>query len=374
MASVFQHTRGGWYLQIRMKSGRRKQVYLGLITKKQSNTFAAHVSALERANRLNIEATEAVQWALGLETTLQEQLRESGVLRVSKVVDWKLSNWIDRVIEKHTGKGSTPKGLKTAKKHWIALLGDRSLTATTTGDCREGAEYLAATYSSSHANRLCERGKMFFQLAVDHKLIPKNPFDGIKFVSRKIDKQRQCYVTHQNFTKIVENARHQEARVLFLLARYGGLRVPSEPLSLVWNHCDWNAERISIPNETKTGFRILPMFPEIKSALFTLWDMAPDKSTEVFTIARKSAGTTWAEWLTEAITKANQTRWPKLWMNLRASCRTDLEDRFPSHVCDAWLGHSTKVARDHYLRVTPDHWKEAKRTVTTPCAQSSAQQ
>ena len=31
----------------------------------------------------------------------------------------------------------------------------------------------------------------------------------------------------------------------------------------------------------------------------------------------------------------------------------------PSHVIDAWLGHSTKVAERHYLLVTDDHWQRA---------------
>jgi len=26
-------------------------------------------------------------------------------------------------------------------------------------------------------------------------------------------------------------------------------------------------------------------------------------------------------------------------------------------VCDAWIGHSTAVARESYLQVTEDHWR-----------------
>ena len=33
-----------------------------------------------------------------------------------------------------------------------------------------------------------------------------------------------------------------------------------------------------------------------------------------------------------------------------------MQDQSPSHVIDAWLGHSTKVAEKHYLQVTEDHW------------------
>ena len=38
---------------------------------------------------------------------------------------------------------------------------------------------------------------------------------------------------------------------------------------------------------------------------------------------------------------------------------TDAQELFPSHMIDAWLGQSTKVAERHYLLVTDDHWKRA---------------
>jgi hypothetical protein len=51
--------------------------------------------------------------------------------------------------------------------------------------------------------------------------------------------------------------------------------------------------------------------------------------------------------------------WPKLFQNLRVSRRTELQEQYPSHAIDAWLGHSTKVAEAHYLIVTDDHWSRA---------------
>lgn len=58
--------------------------------------------------------------------------------------------------------------------------------------------------------------------------------------------------------------------------------------------------------------------------------------------------------------------WPKLWVNLRASCRTDVEEEFPTHVCNAWLGHSKAVADKHYLRVKPEYIAKANGESGTP--------
>lgn len=37
--------------------------------------------------------------------------------------------------------------------------------------------------------------------------------------------------------------------------------------------------------------------------------------------------------------------------------------RYPSHVCDTWMGHSSKVAAKHYLQVTDAHWKRASTEI-----------
>lgn len=39
--------------------------------------------------------------------------------------------------------------------------------------------------------------------------------------------------------------------------------------------------------------------------------------------------------------------------------RADLQELFPDHVINAWLGHSGAVAEKHYLQVTDEHWRLA---------------
>lgn len=56
-------------------------------------------------------------------------------------------------------------------------------------------------------------------------------------------------------------------------------------------------------------------------------------------------------------------------MNLRASCRTDLQERFPDHVINTWLGHSSRIAERHYLQTTDAHWERA--TTEEPVATAS---
>ena len=59
--------------------------------------------------------------------------------------------------------------------------------------------------------------------------------------------------------------------------------------------------------------------------------------------------------------RAGVQPWPRLFHALRASCQTDLANRFPAPVVCEWLGNSWAVARQHYLQVTEEHFEQAIR-------------
>lgn len=44
---------------------------------------------------------------------------------------------------------------------------------------------------------------------------------------------------------------------------------------------------------------------------------------------------------------------------LRKTRRNELEERFPGHVVNEWMGHTKEVAESNYLEVTPEHWQKA---------------
>ena len=50
-----------------------------------------------------------------------------------------------------------------------------------------------------------------------------------------------------------------------------------------------------------------------------------------------------------------------MFVNLRSSCRTDLEDNFRETVINARIGHSTKIGQKHYSQVRPSDWEKANR-------------
>ena len=158
-------------------------------------------------------------------------------------------------------------------------------------------------------------------------------------------------------------------RLILALSRFGGLRVPSEIFVLKWGDVDLNKGRFLI-HSPKTehhpdgASRVCPIFPELRPYFEEALLAASDgsgrvpASQHVVATHRTPCGNMATQFL-RFIEKAKLTPWPKLWHNLRATRQTELENQFPTHVVCKWLGNSPRVAAQHYLRVTEDHFSLA---------------
>jgi integrase len=362
MTSPWKHARGGWYVSVVLPSRRRAQLYLGKCTKKQAGSIAAMIESLRLSNALGQQPPpETLHWCDSIENpSLRKRLIELGLLRTPTVrLDWRLGEWFDHYIAFRADmKPNTIKGFKTARRAAVNSLGDMLLSDITIAQARQYARDMGTAYSSEHASKVVERARQVLQMAVESRVLVANPFADVAITSRP-DEARQHYVDVTKAAAVLKACEHQHARAVFALARWCGLRVPHEVHALEWSHVDLEAGRLTIPVDTKTGARVLPLFPQARAELEALRKVTPIDSIHVIDRARSSPGTTYREWLLAAIAAAGLSKWEKLWINLRASCRTDLQKKFPSHVCDVWLGHSTRVAEDHYLQVTPEDWQKA---------------
>jgi integrase len=360
--SIYRHRRGGWYVAIHLPTERRAQIYLGAVTQAQAETVDRMIQQLRLAYSLGVDpAPDVLTWSRRIDRKLAQKLVSIGMLEAA-TAQQELT--IDQLLESYLRERSdyspkTLKGWRTAQKHLISAFGGWKISEITPAAAKKYARDLAGKYSADHARKLVERASQLFKHAIDAKITAENPFLGLK-IGRKRDKSRAFYLDIATAEAVLAACTHQHARTLFALARFCGLRVPHEVLALRWTDIDWDQARLTIAADTKTGRRLVPLFPIALAELQQLRREVPLDSEHIFDRARASSATTWREWLLAAISGAGLSGWPKLWHNLRASCRTDLEDRFPSHVCDAWLGHSTRVAKDHYLQVTPEHWADAR--------------
>lgn len=163
--------------------------------------------------------------------------------------------------------------------------------------------------------------------------------------------------------KLLDACPDAEWRAILALARYGGLRCPSEALALEWGHILWDRNTMTVPcvktaSTTGEAYRVVPLFPEVRAALEELFELAPEGSRSVITRYR-SAEQNLRTQFGRICRKAGVPMPSKPFINLRASRATELVEEFPSHVCAAWLGHSEKIADAHYRQVNEQHFARA---------------
>jgi integrase len=248
---------------------------------------------------------------------------------------------------------------------------DCPLEAFTKGDAERWHRVMINSgLSPNTAGQHIKRCRQMMKLALEDELITRNPFIGVK-IDLRSDVSKNRFVDRAMAEAVLEACPDQEWRVLFALARYGGLRCPSEVLALRWSDINWERNRFKV-RASKTarygkGERIVPLWPELRAELDTLFElMAPGTDCPadsfVITIYRCSE-TNLRTRFSSIIDKAGVTRWPKPFIALRASRRTELErsGSFANHVLNEWFGHSADVADTYYLQVTEDDFATAIR-------------
>jgi integrase len=205
--------------------------------------------------------------------------------------------------------------------------------------------------------------RQMFRRAVRWKMLDANPFDDVKAGSQS-NKSREHFVSQDDAHKVLDACPDAQWRLLFALSRFGGLRCPSESLSLRWADVRWAADEVDerlVVRSPKTEhlegreLRPVPLFKELRPYLREAFDQAEPGAEYVISRYRDLRCNLRTQ-LERIIERAGVKPWPRLWHNLRSTRQTELCERFPDHVVCAWLGNTRAVARSHYLQVTDMHF------------------
>ena len=254
-----------------------------------------------------------------------------------------------------------------AKNRLVAFFGaDKDISTITKADVTELKAGLLEKYAEATVGRTLKRGKQFFAHAVDSKIMDVNPFDKVR-VPGQSNKERMYFVNREVSKKVLDACPDKWWRLIFSLARFGGLRIPSELVGLKWSDILWDRERIRIESPKTArigkGERLIPMFPELKGILQECFEAASEKAIYIFD-RKITAATNLRKRLFGIIRNSGEKPWPKLFQNLRASRETELAGEYPIHVTTSWLGNSPAVAMAHYLQVTDADFLKASMGVS----------
>ena len=344
----------------------RKGIYLTNIkSKRDANTITALVSELENSFNLGLPHNE--QLLLRIEkirdTKLESKLVAAGLLEETLTAT--LDDFIDDLISKrqHDLAESTLNKWRIIRRSLIKFFGkDKQVTSITMGDAEDfklalQAEGLA---EATIAKRI-RISRQWFENAVKHELIRKNPFRDITTGSEANDARRH-YIEAKDVETIIDTTSCREWKVIISLWRFGGLR-KDEVLHLTWNDILWPQKKIRVTSpKTKRhgkGERIIPLWPQIETHLEELSQHAKVGTTRIIT--KYAPGQNLYTEFMRLVTRAGFERWPRLIQNLRSSCQNDLErDGHRPTVVAAWIGNSVATANKHYLGVDDSDFAKAK--------------
>jgi integrase len=353
----------------------RRTIYLGRFPKRDAETIRVHVEAIVSSRKAgNPLGRLTADWL----TTIGDELH--GKLVAVHLAESRTSKEPEpepepsqtlKTLHDEFDK-SKLKAKEATRTHWEHtwrnlrefFTENKDIEKITEADAGTWVEWLDVEQKLSLPTRRkrCGNAKQFFKFAVRKRLIPSNPFGWIKS-SNVTNRTRNFFLTRDDAQKVLEVCPDWEWRLLFALSRYGGLRCPSEHLSLRWADVDWVRDRmlvISPKTEHHPGgqSRVIPIFPELRPFLEDARELAePDAEHVIARYRRRNSNL--ATQLKRIIKRAGLRPWPKLFNNLRSTRQTELEESFPSHVVCAWLGNSQPIARKHYLQVTDDHFARA---------------
>ena len=341
----------------------RRSVRVGRMSDRAADRFLEKVEAIEAAQRLNQSIDpQLAGWVADLPDDMHDRLARVELVapRAPKInaptLDEHCTLYIDR--RRSEIKPRSIALLEQTRDRLCAHIGCKTRIDAIGPDDAAGwrASMLDKGASEATVRLHTRNAKAMLSAAVEWELIDRNPF--AKLRSQSVAANRDRHVSEAEAVRVLEALPDARWRVLFALARFGGLRVPSETHGLTWDRIDWERHRMTVyaPKAHRRGrsadeaCRVVPIVPRLYEALRAAYEAAEPGSVRVVDLSRNNLPRT----IKAAAKRASVPAWPHLFQTLRRSCETDWATEHPQHAVSAWLGHSEAVSHRHYLQVTDD--------------------
>ena len=280
MASIARDANGCKRIQFVARDGSRKAIRLGKCSQRDAESFKLKVETLLSANMLgNSPDRDTSRWLADLSDELHIKLVAVRLVEPREPVNpcLTLDAWLTKYLDQRKSElkpGSLDRLNATAKR-MRAFFGNTTrlneLTPNGAADWR--AAMLAEGLSETTVRNRARDAKTIFNAAVDRELIGNSPFRKLK--SSVVAANRDRYVSPDEAGAILTACPSHDWRVLFGLARFAGLRTPSETHRLTWADVDWARKRLTVYAPKTDSTRIVPITADLLPILQAAFDEAP---------------------------------------------------------------------------------------------------
>jgi len=394
MASVAKEGNGGRrrILFIDPTDGRRKTLRLGKCSERAADSVCRHLEELVSA-RISGHAINpaTAAWLTEISDALHERLAKVGLVeRRDKTPVAMLGEFTADYIESRRGdaKPRTIINLNVSRRELVRFFGeDRPMGEITSGHAIEfRSAMLGRGLADNTVRRHLGRARQFFAAAIDKGLIQKNPFihKQIKVAVRG-NPDRRHFIPREVIDRVLAVCEDDiQWQAIIALARFGGLRTPSETLALRWSDIDWANNLITVrcpklERLERHATRTIPLFAELQPILLRAHGESPTGNDFVIHGKLRDGCGNWRTQFERLIRRSGQEPWGCLFQNCRSSREVELSEVFPWFTVCSWIGHSRAVAAEHYMSVPAEHIARAiagenSRMGREKAAQNPAQQ
>ncbi|MCW5768680.1 MAG: tyrosine-type recombinase/integrase [Phycisphaeraceae bacterium] len=380
MASVTTRPNGSRFITFRDARGAARHITLGQVQKRYADAVKVRVEDLAAAALHGHSPTdETCRWLSTLEERLYSKLVAVGL--VPDRQNATIGELVSAYISEREGE-LKPESIRKLRQTEVKLLEffdkDRPARQIAVEEAVAWRRSLKDLGLSEAAIRTHSgNAKTMLAEAKRRKAIDANPFETLRSGSTPSKYTR--YVTPDEIDRVIDACPDSEWRLAFGLARYAGLRVPSETQGLTWADVDFERGRLTV-HSPKTerweghGQRVVPITPKLMALLQERFDSMPEGEPRLVTIGGKGAVIRRVRRIWAA---AGVEPWARLWQTLRSSCEKEWAMTYPQFAVSKWIGHSITISGKHYANSVPDELfdRAASATPTTaaPCAQRQAQ-
>ncbi len=367
-------------------TGKRQTIRLGKLPKKLAESVKLKIESLLAAKIAGLPIdSQTAGWLSEIGDVIHDKLAKVGLVEPREkitAIEWTVGSFLEHYFSTlGQQKRMTALNYGRARRLLEEFFGkERRIDTIHEGDADDYKAWLLAPtksrkgFAPASASVDLRRARQFFKAAVRRRVIDRNPFEEVRCGSQA-NPSRKHFVKRETIEAVLAACPNHDWRLIFAFARYAGLRIPSELEELKWSDVNWERNRITVRVPKKSHLagheeRIVPIFAELRPYLEAAFDAAEPGA--VYVVPRARGGRNLRRYAEQVLERASVPKWPKLFVNLRASREIELLETFPAHVVFAWLGHTAAVARSHYLSTTDADFDRAASNPAHYPAQSGA--
>lgn len=286
---------------------------------------------------------------------VQQMAVEHGVNPALKSSDrGRLHDWCDRYLKVRSASldDATVKSQRRTVDLLQKFFGNVTIDDVSRSDATDWRSSLAGEgLAESTICKHVRTAKVIMNHAVSEQVAGANPFSHLVGTAPTPERWDRTMVSLQDVEAVAATC--PLAGRLALVGYFSGLRT-SEAVHLRWDHVE--GDRLVVEprggkRTTKQRMRVVRVEPGLRSA-FEQWERRTITACGVLE-ANQASST--HRLMQSACDRAGVDRFTM--QDLRRTRDTIWHGSVPSHVACAWMGHSERVAREHYLSIPENYYR-----------------